>query len=162
MVGEYTAGRLVEDQVITELKVVAPLSDVHLPQSRNDLRATRKPLFLLINFGRPKAGIRRVTPLSRAQSPLSRAQSPKPDRDGPSCFIPAYPANPPSKRESTTTLRHCVDTARQRQAGTAAHTGRYAGVREARIVLPGDVNLIRARITASWLFQLGLSNVWWA
>jgi hypothetical protein len=75
MVGEYTAGRLVEDQVITELKVVAPLSDVHLPQSRNDLRATRKPLFLLINFGRPKAEIRRVTPPFRVLSPPFRVRS---------------------------------------------------------------------------------------
>jgi GxxExxY protein len=32
IVSEYTPGLLVEDQVIAELKVVAPLSDVHLPQ----------------------------------------------------------------------------------------------------------------------------------
>jgi hypothetical protein len=75
IVGEYTPGLLVEDQVIAELTVVAPLSEVHLPQSRNDLRATGEPLCLLINFGRPKVEIRRVTP------PLSRAQSPKPDRE---------------------------------------------------------------------------------
>ena len=60
IVGEYTAGLLVEDQVIVELKVVAALSDVHLPQCRNYLRATGKPLCLLINFGRPKVEIRRV------------------------------------------------------------------------------------------------------
>jgi GxxExxY protein len=43
IVGEYTADLLVEDQVIVELKVVSALSDVHVPQCRNDLRATDKP-----------------------------------------------------------------------------------------------------------------------
>ena len=62
IVGEYTADLLVEDQVIVELKVVAGLSDVHLPQCRNYLRATGKSLCLLINFGRPKVEIRRVAP----------------------------------------------------------------------------------------------------
>jgi GxxExxY protein len=61
IVGEFTADRLVEDQVIVELKVVVAMSDVHLPQCRNYLRATGKPLCLLINFGRPKIEIRRVT-----------------------------------------------------------------------------------------------------
>jgi GxxExxY protein len=59
-VGEFTADLLVEDRVIVELKVVAALSDVHLPQCRNYLRATGKPLCLLINFGRPKIEIRRI------------------------------------------------------------------------------------------------------
>jgi rhodanese-related sulfurtransferase len=38
-------------------------------------------------------------------------------------------------------------------------TDRYVGVREARIVLLDDPDLIRATITASWLFQLGLDDV---
>jgi GxxExxY protein len=62
VVGEFTADLLVEDEVIVELKVVSALSDVHIPQCRNYLRATGKPLCLLINFGRPKVEIRRVTP----------------------------------------------------------------------------------------------------
>ncbi len=61
IVGEYTADLLVEDQVIVELKVVGALSDVHVPQCRNYLRATGKPLCLLINFGQPKVEIRRIT-----------------------------------------------------------------------------------------------------
>ena len=61
IVREFTADLPVEDQVIVELKVVGALSDVHLPQCRNYLRATGKPLCLLINFGRPKVEIRRVT-----------------------------------------------------------------------------------------------------
>ena len=60
-VGEFTADLLVEDQVIVELKVVAALSDMHVPQCRNYLRATGKPLCLLINFGRPKVEVRRIT-----------------------------------------------------------------------------------------------------
>jgi GxxExxY protein len=40
IVGEFTADLLVEDQVIVELRVVAGLSDVHLPQCRNYLRAS--------------------------------------------------------------------------------------------------------------------------
>ena len=61
IVGEYTADLLVEDRVIVKLKVVGALSDVHVPQCRNDLRATGKPLCLLINVGRPKVEIRRST-----------------------------------------------------------------------------------------------------
>jgi GxxExxY protein len=61
IVGEYIADLLVEDQVIVELKVVAALSDTHIPQCRNYLQATGKPLCLLINFGRPKIEIRRIT-----------------------------------------------------------------------------------------------------
>jgi GxxExxY protein len=60
IVGEYTADLIVEDQVIVELKVVGALGDLHVPQCRNYLRATGKPLCLLINFGRPKVEIRRI------------------------------------------------------------------------------------------------------
>jgi GxxExxY protein len=58
IVGEYTADLL--DQVIVELKLVAALSDAHLPQCRNYLRATGKSLCLLLNFGRRKVEIRRA------------------------------------------------------------------------------------------------------
>jgi GxxExxY protein len=61
IVGEFTTYLLVESQVIVELKVVGSLSDMHLPQCRNYLRATGKPLCLLIKFGRPKVEIRRIT-----------------------------------------------------------------------------------------------------
>jgi GxxExxY protein len=61
VIGEFTTDLLVEDRVIVELKVVAALSDVHVPQCRNYLRATGTPLCLLINFGRPKVEIRRIT-----------------------------------------------------------------------------------------------------
>jgi rhodanese-related sulfurtransferase len=38
-------------------------------------------------------------------------------------------------------------------------TDRYVGVRGARIVLLDDPDLVRATVTASWLFQLGLDDV---
>jgi hypothetical protein len=70
IVGEYTADLIVEDQVIVELKVVPALSDVHVPQCRNYLRVTGKTLCLLINFGRPKVEIRRVTSQARSPEPF--------------------------------------------------------------------------------------------
>jgi hypothetical protein len=41
--------------------VVGALSDVPVPQCRNDLRAAGKSLCLPIGFGRPKVEIRRIT-----------------------------------------------------------------------------------------------------
>jgi rhodanese-related sulfurtransferase len=38
-------------------------------------------------------------------------------------------------------------------------TDRYVGVRGARIVLLDDADLVRATVTASWLYQLGLDDV---
>jgi rhodanese-related sulfurtransferase len=38
-------------------------------------------------------------------------------------------------------------------------TDRYVGVRKSRIVLLDDPDLVRASITASWLYQLGVSDV---
>jgi GxxExxY protein len=61
IVGEDTADLMVEDKVIVELKVVEPLGHVHVPQCRNDLRATGKPLCPRTNIGQSKVEIRRVT-----------------------------------------------------------------------------------------------------
>ncbi|WP_158931738.1 GxxExxY protein [Acidisphaera sp. S103] len=61
IVDEHTAGLIVEDQVIIELKVVGALSDVYTSQNRNDLRATGKLRCLLISCGQPKVEIRRIT-----------------------------------------------------------------------------------------------------
>jgi GxxExxY protein len=94
IVGEFTADLLVEDQVVVELKVVSALSDVHIPQSWNYLRATGKPLCLLINFGRPKVEIRRVTPSFACSVPslagsLAQARSREPSPSSP--LIPRHP-----------------------------------------------------------------------
>jgi GxxExxY protein len=60
MVGDYLADIVVEDQVILELKTVDELSAVHQAQLLNYLKATGKPLGLLINFKGKKATIRRL------------------------------------------------------------------------------------------------------
>jgi GxxExxY protein len=78
IVGEFTADLLVEDRVIVELKVVSALSDVHLPQRRNFLRATGKPLCLLINFG-----------------PAQNRNPPRDRRPGVIADHPLHPLHPP-------------------------------------------------------------------
>jgi GxxExxY protein len=60
VVGEYVADVLVEDRVLIELKAIQGLDDVHLAQCLNYLKATRRRLCLLINFGKPKVEVRRV------------------------------------------------------------------------------------------------------
>jgi len=60
VVGDYVADLIVEDQVIVELKVAQSISDQHVAQCLNYLRATGMGLCLLINFGRPRVEFRRV------------------------------------------------------------------------------------------------------
>ena len=59
VVGDYLADLLVEKCVMVELKVVKTLEDAHFAQCMNYLRATGRPLCLLINFYRPKIEVRR-------------------------------------------------------------------------------------------------------
>jgi GxxExxY protein len=61
VIGDYTADLLVEDRIIVDLKVVKSLNEQHIAQCVNYLRATGMELCLLINFGRPRIEIRRVT-----------------------------------------------------------------------------------------------------
>jgi GxxExxY protein len=60
VVGEYAADLLVEDLLLVEVKAVKALDDVHLAQCMNYLKATGMKLCLLVNFGQPKAEVRRV------------------------------------------------------------------------------------------------------
>ncbi|MEJ2671124.1 MAG: GxxExxY protein [Deltaproteobacteria bacterium] len=60
VVGEFAADLLVEDKVLIELKVARALDEVHMAQCLNYLRATDLSVCLLVNFGRPKAEIRRI------------------------------------------------------------------------------------------------------
>lgn len=62
IVGEFYADLLVEEKVLIELKAVSELTDEHLAQALNYLRATGFPTGLLINFGKPKIQIRRLYP----------------------------------------------------------------------------------------------------
>ncbi len=60
IVGDYYADILVEDEIILELKVVKTLEGIHLAQCLNYLKAARKKLGLLINFGGSNVKIKRV------------------------------------------------------------------------------------------------------
>ena len=62
VVGEFYLDMLVNDFVIVELKAVSALTNEHLAQAFNYLRATGFPACLLINFGQPKIQIRRLYP----------------------------------------------------------------------------------------------------
>ena len=60
VVGEFAADLLVEDKVVIELKATKALDDIHMAQCVNYLKATDLSVCLLINFGKPKAEIRRI------------------------------------------------------------------------------------------------------
>jgi len=59
-VGIFEADLVVNGLVIVELKIVKTLTDVHLAQCMNYLRATGVIVCLLINFGNPKVEVKRV------------------------------------------------------------------------------------------------------
>ncbi|HWP41614.1 MAG TPA: GxxExxY protein [Blastocatellia bacterium] len=60
IVGEYTADILVENKVEVELKVAKGIDEMHMAQLLNYLKATGMRIGLIINFGTPKLGIRRM------------------------------------------------------------------------------------------------------
>lgn len=62
IVGEFFLDILVEDLVIVELKAASTLTNEHMAQAFNYLRATSLPACLLINFGQPKIQVRRLHP----------------------------------------------------------------------------------------------------
>jgi GxxExxY protein len=59
-VGEYIADLLVEEEVFIELKTVEAIDKVHEAQLLNYLKATGKPVGLLVNFKHSKAMIKRM------------------------------------------------------------------------------------------------------
>lgn len=59
-VGRYVADLLVERRVIVEVKATRAIDDVHKAQVLNYLRATNLPIGLILNFGTPCLGIRRL------------------------------------------------------------------------------------------------------
>lgn len=60
IVGEYIADLLIENRIIIELKTVKGIDEIHLAQCLNYLKATKLPLCLLINFGKPRVEVKRV------------------------------------------------------------------------------------------------------
>lgn len=76
-VGEYVADLLVEDVLLIELKAVQALDGIHLAQCLNYLKATGLRLCLLINFGKPKAEVKRV--VNKYAFPSNRPRQYQPD-----------------------------------------------------------------------------------
>jgi GxxExxY protein len=62
IVGEFAADLLVEESVLVELKAVSMLTEVHMAQALNYLRATGHEICLLINFGTTKVQVKRLRP----------------------------------------------------------------------------------------------------
>ena len=60
VVGEFAADLLVEGKIIIELKATKALDDIHMAQCLNYLKTTDLSVCLLVNFGKPKAEIRRI------------------------------------------------------------------------------------------------------
>ena len=59
-VGEYIADIVVEDKLLLELKALASLCSAHDAQVINYLKATNLSVGLLLNFGRPRLGVKRI------------------------------------------------------------------------------------------------------
>lgn len=59
-VGRYSADFIVERRVIVELKVARLIDTAHEAQLLNYLRATGLEAGLLLNFGTPRMGVRRM------------------------------------------------------------------------------------------------------
>jgi len=60
VVGDYISDIVVERQVLIELKCASNLTDLHMAQCLNYLKATGLPVCLLINFGVPHIEIKRI------------------------------------------------------------------------------------------------------
>ena len=59
-IGDYLADLVVEQQVVVELKCVDRLSNQHVAQCINYLRASSLRVALLVNFQRPKVEWKRI------------------------------------------------------------------------------------------------------
>jgi GxxExxY protein len=60
VVGNYVADVIIEDKLLLELKALSKLTGEHEAQLMNYLRATGLNVGLLINFGTPRLGVKRI------------------------------------------------------------------------------------------------------
>jgi GxxExxY protein len=60
-VGKYVADLFIEDSVIVEVKAISSLDEAQKAQCLNYLKATSLKVGLLINFGKPRIEIKRVS-----------------------------------------------------------------------------------------------------
>ncbi len=59
-VGDFRADVVVENVVLLELKAARAIEDVHIAQALNYLKTTGMRYALILNFGTPKLGIKRL------------------------------------------------------------------------------------------------------
>lgn len=59
-IGTYVADIIVAGTVVVELKALDALTGAHSAQVINYLKASRLPLGLLLNFGKPKVEVKRL------------------------------------------------------------------------------------------------------
>ncbi len=60
IVGEYFADILIEDKIILGLKVLYKITDIHIAQALNYLKATGLQLAIILNFGKRKLEYERL------------------------------------------------------------------------------------------------------
>lgn len=60
VVGDYTADIVVDNQVIIEVKAAKAIDETHQAQLLNYLKATGLHVGLILNFGTPRLGIKRM------------------------------------------------------------------------------------------------------
>jgi GxxExxY protein len=60
IVGDYTADLLVEETIVVQLKAIRNRDPIYKVDCTNNLRATRLPLYLMLNFGTRRLNIQRV------------------------------------------------------------------------------------------------------
>lgn len=60
VVGNYIADIIVEDKIVLEIKAISGIEEQHFAQLLNYLKATRKRLGFIINFGTNSLQIRRI------------------------------------------------------------------------------------------------------
>jgi GxxExxY protein len=60
LVGDFVADLLLEGCIIVEVKAVKAPDDVHTAQCLNYLKATGLRVCLLVNFGAPRATVKRI------------------------------------------------------------------------------------------------------
>lgn len=60
VIGQYFADILVDNKLILELKTVDVITNIHIAQVLNYLRATGMKLGLILNFGKPRFEYKRL------------------------------------------------------------------------------------------------------
>jgi GxxExxY protein len=60
IVGDYIADIIVNDYVLLEIKAAQAIINVHQAQLLNYMKATGLKVGLILNFGTPKVGIKRM------------------------------------------------------------------------------------------------------